>query len=390
MQGFLAHSQEWLNPWQSRQLITATNYHHEDIYNYQTRVEVPYKDCMDSLFKDIRFVDTISGKVYDQWIEYSEPGVKAVVWVEIDTLVKYTPKQIWLYYNNSSAEDISDPNSVFIFYDDFNNDDGWNMIGDSSTSITMMDDSTTILSKNDLCGDNGVWKNLGDTISNFKLISRDYKSLSSPDSCTMHEYGVEDAGFIGFNFSRDGSNTNANGAIGLLKRENAGVSNVTLENADQEKGKWFYTEVSYCHICLFNLNAVLRDTSMTSIANVYSSDYNIYDFDRFTLRGGFTYNLDYMAVAQKACIEPVLQFDEVIEECPESSLISHTADYCEEGEGEIIFTVQGGTAPYDITWFLEQDTLGSQMAMSQDTIVIDNLSVGIYTIKVRDASGCEN
>jgi len=350
---------------------------------------------MDSTFIDIRFTNENSDKVYDHWIEYVEPGVRAVVYVEVDYLPFYGSKNIYWYYNNSEAEDISNPHNTMLYFDDFDSDTGWNQISETvSTEIIELADGTTVLHKFTSCGEDGAWKYLETSYPNFKLISKDFRSVKTQndEACKLHVYGVETESYDGINFRRDGNNgtENLHGEIGLHTRANGDITNISTKNANQPKGNWYRTEVSYCLISLFNTNAQLWDNDMELIDNVYHFDYAMYDFDRITIRGGSPYMLDYIALAQKLCIEPYISYYEV-EDCPQPTLISSTTDYCDDGNGEISFTIDGGVAPYEVCWFINNDSLGTIVVpASVDTITLDSLTQGIYTVRLKDHNGCEN
>ena len=346
---------------------------------------------MSSSFDDIRFTNSTGNEVLPHWIEYYEEGFKAVVWVRIDSISAFGSGDFYMYFGNPSAASSSDPNATFILYDDFDEDTGWNVIGsDTSTTIMEMDSTTTTIQKFDACGYEGSWKSLGDTITNFKLITRDFMPVDTDDECTILEYGVETSDFSGFNLRRDANGTGTPTEFGLEKRDDQTTSGVTTSLFDQPVGIWYRTTVSYCHICHFNLHANIQTDSMNLIGEVYSANYEMYDFSRFTMRGGHTYHLDYIAVARKLCIEPVMVYNPEIETCPVGTLVEFVDDLCDEGLGEITLNVSGGIAPYIVEWYNGQDSLGAMTMDSAGVMTIDSLGAGNYCFKIIDAEGCEN
>ncbi len=384
-------SQSWLGPWENRQSISAFNYNYVNLESYQTRFDITYMEGMSPTFDDIRFTNSTGNEVLSHWLEYYEEGSKAVFWVKLDSISAFGSGDFFMYYGNPSATSTSDPNATFIFFDDFEEDSGWNVIGaDTSTTIMDMDSTTSTIQKFDACGYEGSWKSLGTNISNFKLITRDFMPIDTEDECTVNEYGVETDAFSGFNLRREANGTGSPTEFGLEKRDDQSTSGVTTSMFDQPAGNWYRTTVSYCHICHFNLHATIQSDSMSLIGEVYSANYETYNFSRFTIRGGHTYHLDYIAVGQNLCIEPVLVFDPIIESCPVGTLVEFANDLCEEGLGEITLSISGGIAPYILNWYNGQDSLGTMTIDSAGTVTIDSLSAGDYCFKIIDAEGCEN
>jgi len=113
--------------------------------NYQKRIIVHYGAGTDSGediylnnkcksdFGDIRFTNSTGAFLLDYWIEKQVNSNYAICWVEIiDDLSSYNVK-IYLYYGNAGATSISNGDSVFIFFDDFEtNLNKWSLHGGNS------------------------------------------------------------------------------------------------------------------------------------------------------------------------------------------------------------------------------------------------------------------
>lgn len=387
-QTYIAESQSWLNPWQARQSVSIINYNLQDLVNYQVKLELTYQDCMDSLFTDIRFTNDSGTYVLPHWTQYVDPGKRAVVYVKVGKLAAYSSGTIYWYFENASATDSNDPDATLIYYDDLDEDLGWASLGGGSVSFTTFD-GHKVLRKDEDCDNQGAWLSLGDTIPDFKLLVKDYRPPERSADCPFNEYGVETDSYRGLNFLRGPYNTSGNGLIGIETRDGNSVTDIVTENVDQLSGRWYHTEVSYCHICLFNTNAQLWSDSMDLMGNVYSSNYNMYDFDRVTMRGAGPYLIDYIAVASKACIEPIVTFG-TIQYCPNAILVNYAADYCQEDEGQITLRIEGGAAPYTLTWFRGTDSIGTASNLSTDNFTLDRLPAGQYRFEVTDSNACQN
>jgi len=380
----------WLSPWANRQLITVYNYNYLPMTEFQARLEIDHKAGMQSDFSDLRFTNDENTSQLPYWIEYHESNTSAVVWLQLDSIAPFSSADFYLYYANDAATSGSNPEATFVFYDDFDEDVGFNDIGSPSTAIVMFDSLTSTLQKYDNCGSDGTWKSIGDTLSSFKLITREYMPADSDDECTTLEYGVETANFQGINLTRDAMDLGFDTPFGLEIRDGDNTSNIITSPADQPPGAWYRTSLSYAYVCHFNLHAMMFSDSMEVLGNVYGETYTPYQFDRFTMRGGHTYYMDYVAVAKHMCVWPVVNFSEEIETCPQGTLVEFQSDLCEEGLGEITINVAGGIAPYVINWYMDQDSLGSITMDTTGHLTIDSLSAGSYSFKIIDSEGCEN
>lgn len=388
---FQVYSQSWLSPWENRQAISITNYNFTLMEDFQTRFEIPYMTGMQADFDDLRFTNSDGTTLLSHWIEYKEDNIKAIVWVELDEIPTFGVADFYMYYANSAASSGSNPEETFVFFDDFDEDDGWNIIGDSSsTAIVMYDSLTSTLQKYDACGPDGAWKSIGDTISSFKLITREFMPANTDTECTLIEYGIETADFKGINLRREALDPGTGTEYGLELRDGNNTSGITTSIVNQPAGNWYRTALSYAYICHFNLHTMMFTDDMQLVGNVYSETFNSYDFDRFSMRGGHTYYLDYVAVAKHVCVWPVVVFNPEIETCPQGTIIAIEDDYCEEGLGMITFNISGGVPPYHISWYIGQDSLGGAYMDTIGQMTLDSLSPGEYCFKIIDAEGCEN
>ncbi len=359
--------------------------------DFQTRLEIEYKPGMQSDFSDIRFTNSDGSTLLSHWIEYFEENTIAVIWLELDEVPPFGTSDFYMYYINPAAVSSSNPEETFVFYDDFDEDDGWNIIGnDASTAIVMFDTLTSTLQKYDACGSDGAWKSIGDTLSSFKLITRDYMPADTDPSCTINEYGIETADFNGVNLRRDANDTGSGSEYGLELRNGASTNGITTTMVNQPVGNWYRTTLSYAYICHFNLHTMMFTDDMQLVGNVYSETFNTYEFDRFTMRGGHTYHLDYVAVAKHVCVWPVIVFDPIIESCPQGTIVSIEDDLCEEGLGMITISVSGGVPPYQVTWCIDQDSIGSTVMDTVGLMTLDSLVPGNYNFSIIDSEGCEN
>lgn len=125
----------WDDTWHYRKSISvgsgsaaATDYQ-VMINNYDTASDIT-AGKMQSDCGDIRFTSE-NGVPLDYWIEEDTCNTSTTnIWVKIDLIPTTGGTTIYMYYGNPSAEDGSDGDKVFQFFDDFDDDSGlWTKTG---------------------------------------------------------------------------------------------------------------------------------------------------------------------------------------------------------------------------------------------------------------------
>jgi len=121
-----------LSEFKYRKEISIKNLSGKVLYNYQmkfniaenSQVKLADFDCagrLQSDFKDIRFTANDQETVlpyYMESLEGASPKRLAAVWVKVPQIPK-NGISIYLYYGKDKAEDLSDPEKTFDFFDDF-------------------------------------------------------------------------------------------------------------------------------------------------------------------------------------------------------------------------------------------------------------------------------
>jgi hypothetical protein len=153
-----------------RKPIYIRNPNDQDLFNYQVNIKVALLDTADkydthcegkikSDFTDIRFTSADGLTLLPYWREEigtSASSKIASFWVKIPQLPQDNAK-IYVYYNNNSAPDLSNPQDVFDFFDDFSSRnldlEKWQVFPHAKGSYSIVDsqlklDSVKVLSKN--------------------------------------------------------------------------------------------------------------------------------------------------------------------------------------------------------------------------------------------------
>jgi len=78
-------------------------------------------------FGDIRFTASDGKTVLDYWLEEKVDKDFAVFWVKIKDNLDSEKTKIYIYFGNKEASYDGNPNNVFIYFDDFEDLEGWNV-----------------------------------------------------------------------------------------------------------------------------------------------------------------------------------------------------------------------------------------------------------------------
>ena len=119
--------------WSYRRPILVTEQSGSDLSDYAVRI-VLNSSNFDSWDKvnpdgsDIRFTDD-QGNPLSYWIEkFDSVNQEAIIWVKIPVLQANQQITIYMYYGNPNAVSEEDPESVFSFFDDFNDLGKWRVV----------------------------------------------------------------------------------------------------------------------------------------------------------------------------------------------------------------------------------------------------------------------
>ena len=131
--------QGWL-PYNFRRQITIDNTSNSNnLTDYQVKITLNSSNFNFNHAKDdgndIAFADSNGTSVLYHWKEkWDKNNQEAILWVKVPSIPASSTKTIYLYYGNSEAEDISNGDNTFDFFDDFIDTidtNKWNIKGNS-------------------------------------------------------------------------------------------------------------------------------------------------------------------------------------------------------------------------------------------------------------------
>ena len=127
----LASNGDWYSvykDWQYRLPINISNPNSNDLTDFQINISIDTASLisvgkMNTTCQDIRFTyyneTSQSEKVISYWIEAGCNTDNTIIWVKIPLLKANANTTIYMYYGNDNVWNESNPDDVFIFFDDF-------------------------------------------------------------------------------------------------------------------------------------------------------------------------------------------------------------------------------------------------------------------------------
>jgi N-acetylneuraminic acid mutarotase len=110
----------WNLDWKYRKSITISDTSNTALSNFQVKLTVEYVTSkMKSDFSDLRFIAYDQTTSLSYWIQSYTASISATVWVKIPTIPASGSTIIYMYYNNPTATDAGNPNTLFEFFDNF-------------------------------------------------------------------------------------------------------------------------------------------------------------------------------------------------------------------------------------------------------------------------------
>ena len=186
--------------WAYRVPITITNPNSSTLTNFQIKVTLNTSDLISSgkmlsTCADIRVSDSDGTTSLNHWVSGCNSSF-TYVWVKVPSIPASSSKVVYIYYGNSFAASQSNPASVFVFYDDF--DDGnisdWSLWTDCGTGAKTVSNtvrhSTPYSIKNyvsNTCRDSYSYSYRNFTVPDTGTYTVDFYAMSGPcDICTIY------------------------------------------------------------------------------------------------------------------------------------------------------------------------------------------------------------
>ncbi len=297
----------WNLNWKYRVPINITYTGSSTLTNYQILVTLSSSfdwSNMSSTGADIRFVDS-EGKSLPYWIEYWDYGSKALIWVNVSRIEPGTTT-IYMYYGNPSAKSESNGYRTFVFFDNFSVWKGWNQLWSGIVEPYTFNGQPVL--KKDLYDDpNGGWKGLGTTLSNFKLLVKEYRPSTPTNGGPYDRYGLTDDNNNGYFITREARKEYwwSPQTFGIEKRTGQSATSLVQTYLTQPANTWYITELTKYGSTL-TASIAYADSPSSKLTKVTTTDSSYNKFTRFEVRGGHPYYIRWIAVAKYVYPEPTV------------------------------------------------------------------------------------
>jgi hypothetical protein len=368
----MASGMDWQCDCSHRKTITINN-SGSALSDYQIRIDVDYETSMNSDFLDLLFTTDDGETEINYWIETFQSSVAATIWLKVP-IIAAGNTLIYMYYGGC-APLLTDPENVFIFYEDFSTFSGWITYGSGDVVQNTSAFSYPVGNKVSNDDPNGAWKSIGTTIDDYRLITREQRPTGTSGG-SLNRYGLENTDFDGYSINRSATSSSST-SFGYERRDNGIGGNANQVNLLQVVGNWFRTELRRCSSTNVN-EAVLYDDSRSEIGSVSGTilSHNYNSFDRVSVHGGHDYFIDFMAVAQYTCNEPTVSIG-AEEEIVINADFSASAISVSEG-GSIDFTDISFGNPTSWFWSFPGATPSTSTAQNPTNITYN--SAGTYNV----------
>ena len=134
-EGALA-TQWYYTSWSGREQVVVSNPNPTTYTNYPVVITLPYVSGMQSNFADVRFTDSSGTTTVPYWIQSTNPGVSATIWINIPSLPSSGSVTLYMYYGNSGVTTTSSSVGMFSFNEDFESNNLSAYSGDTSLLTT--------------------------------------------------------------------------------------------------------------------------------------------------------------------------------------------------------------------------------------------------------------
>ena len=190
----------WNDSWQYRQRVDVANPSASNLTDFQVSLSIGTSALiaagkMQTNCADIRLTDN-QGKVLPHWIEANNPGCNQLtdtkIWVKVPSLPS-SGAALFFYYGNASATDIQNGNTVFDFFDDFNDSqidtNKWTFSDDAGALTTA--ETASVMRRGGTVSGNNKWNNLNTSaaFNNYRIVEYQLKVNSKSGGETiMRDY----------------------------------------------------------------------------------------------------------------------------------------------------------------------------------------------------------
>lgn len=128
----------WDSDWENRVSVNVTESSDQTLNDFQLKLTMDTSEYVSSgnlkdNCQDLRFIDEDDTTELNHWVESGCGTEETIIWVLLDELEAGSNREIFAYYGNEEASSTANGSQVFIFFDDFSEDeilDHWTDLND--------------------------------------------------------------------------------------------------------------------------------------------------------------------------------------------------------------------------------------------------------------------
>jgi len=314
--------------WNYRKPITITEQSGNDLTDYQVKLTIDTATLisegkMNSDCSDIRFYYVNSSGEYKipYWIESGCNTTNTIIWVKIPNIPASSTVTVYMYYGNPTATSESNGDTVFDFFDDFNDNDldtnKWTNTSTHGNCYTVVENGYLKLYCPASVSDNIIVESKTSFTNNFKLIYRTYQDCGNNQQCDYFRVGF---GYGSFDSEgvwlrtrstsystvarcrSDSCDINIKKGTSLLSSYDTGFKYIVNEYTYE----FYYTSSGKLNITVQENNTITVQASDTSYLNNEKTIFLVqghYSYDNWYMSTFY----DFVAVAKYSDSEPTYE-----------------------------------------------------------------------------------
>jgi len=285
----------WLEGWVQRQALSISNFFPE--CQVLLDLSTINWDFITSDGSDIRVTDNDGVTLLPIWLEEFDYGSQTgKLWIKLPATY-----YLYLYTGNPEATSVSDGDTVFEFFDDFETWKGWTQYGSGQVSqdSTRKYDGAYSAHKTTANDPSGAYKSIGTTLGRSIILEFRVNRNSAYIGGNWDRLGILNIGNDGYGWIYN----HYDNKLGIDKRTDYSGTDYSQVAVTDEMDAW--------------VKGIIKITSDTIYAEIYLSDGTLEgstsltdtaytDFNRVYIFGGYDYWVDQMFIRQYISPEPYL------------------------------------------------------------------------------------